>query len=529
MHLALNDEQQILRESFAKLFRAHSTPARVRGAMPLGFDPALWSELVAMGVPAMRVAEAQGGLNLPLFETILMMQEAGASLASAPVAELIIAARMLAEAGEAATAWLERVLAGEALVVPGFEDAIERPDQIVMGGAVADAVIVREGDALVLIERSGDSAGQANVANLPLARLRGAFGGQRIVLIQGEAARTAMARAAEEWRLLTAALLVGLTGQALKDAAAYACERIAFGRPIGRFQGIAHPLADSYTDVEGGRLLLWKTVAAIAENQPGASAMVAMCWAWIAEKSVDALHRALRTLGGYGLSLEYDMPLYHRRATGYVQLGGDRESILELAGKRLFCGEMAALPDAGACEISFALDTDAAATGERAARLLNDNRSAAMRDKAHHSTRSHDSAFHRLLARHGLIASGWGADEKPERAAERFAMLGALEAGGYTTHVIATTEMVGKVTDLFGTPEARAEVVTAIRNGEAVGALGFSEPGAGRMCSRRRRRRCAMATTGSSTDRRCSPPPGTWRIMCCCLRVANRDRWDTRG
>jgi alkylation response protein AidB-like acyl-CoA dehydrogenase len=102
-----------------------------------------------------------------------------------------------------------------------------------------------------------------------------------------------------------------------------------------------------------------------------------------------------------------------------------------------------------------------------------------MLQKAHHSTASHDAAFHRKLAQQGFIARGMGNAKEPERASDKFAVLGALEAAGYTTHVIATTELVGKVVDRFGSDGARAEVVEAIRTGNAVGALGFSEPGAG--------------------------------------------------
>ncbi len=478
LFLGLNDEQHLLCESFAKLFASHSTATRVREVLPTGFDAALWSELVAMGVPAMRVAEVSGGLDLPLFETVLMMQEAGRRLASVPLAEIVVAARLLAQSGEPGAGWLKRLMAGDVIVVPAIEPLTEHSRQIVMGAVIAHAVLALDGDELVLLERAGDVQLEANVAGLPLARLAGNFTANRLVILRGAAAREAMAQTIEEWRLLTAALLVGLAGQALKDAAAYACERIAFGRPIGKFQGIAHPLAESYTDIEGGRLLIWKVVAAIASRHRDAAALNAMAWAWVAEKTIAALRRSLRTLGGYGLSLEYDMALYHRRATGYVLLGGDSERLLDLAGRRLFLDEAASLPDAGRCGISFGLDESTMKKAQETAAFILANQTEAMREKAHHSTASHNAELHRKLAQGGFIAS-CGGGEEPQRALERFAILGELEAAGYTTHVIATTELVGKVVDLFGSKDARAEIVAAIKAGEAIGALGFSEPGAG--------------------------------------------------
>jgi 3-oxochol-4-en-24-oyl-CoA dehydrogenase len=203
-----------------------------------------------------------------------------------------------------------------------------------------------------------------------------------------------------------------------------------------------------------------------------------MAWTWMAEKSITALSRSLRTLGGYGLSLEYDMHLYHRRASGYVLLGGDREKSLEQAGNRLFLNEEAPLPQAGPCAISFDLDEAAIAAGNKAADFIRAQQTPAMRQNAHHSTASHDPSFHRKLAQAGYIAAGLDGG-KPESATERFAVLRELEEAGYTTHVIATTELVGKVVDRFGTAEAIAEIVASIKAGDAVGALGFSEPGAG--------------------------------------------------
>jgi 3-oxochol-4-en-24-oyl-CoA dehydrogenase len=96
MNLGLSEEQTLLRDSFAKLLRAESTPARVRAAEPLGHDPALWKSLVEFGIPAMRVSEAAGGGGMSLLDAALIAEEAGRHLASAPLIESIVAARLLA-------------------------------------------------------------------------------------------------------------------------------------------------------------------------------------------------------------------------------------------------------------------------------------------------------------------------------------------------------------------------------------------------------------------------------------------------
>jgi len=80
------EDQLMIAESFARFFDEHSSMARVRAAMPLGFDAALWRGLAEMGAFAMRVPESAGGLELGLLDAALVMEEAGRTLASGPVA-----------------------------------------------------------------------------------------------------------------------------------------------------------------------------------------------------------------------------------------------------------------------------------------------------------------------------------------------------------------------------------------------------------------------------------------------------------
>jgi len=61
LNLELSQEQQMLRDSLERLFQKESTSARIRAAEPLGFDRALWNELIALGLPLMRVPDESGG------------------------------------------------------------------------------------------------------------------------------------------------------------------------------------------------------------------------------------------------------------------------------------------------------------------------------------------------------------------------------------------------------------------------------------------------------------------------------------
>src|SRR6185369_12736153 len=136
-------------------------------------------------------------------------------------------------------------------------------------------------------------------------------------------------------------------------AADYAIERHAFGRPIGSYQGIAHPLADAISEVEGAELLVRKAIWAVARGHTDAGALVSMAYWWASQSAARAVARSLHTFGGYGVSLEYDIQLYYRRAKAWALVGGDPQQELLRAGRRLWQGEPANLPDAGEMPLEF--------------------------------------------------------------------------------------------------------------------------------------------------------------------------------
>lgn len=478
MNIALSDEQLLLKETFARLFAKESSIERVRAAAPLGFDPALWSALVESGVPLARVPENAGGLDLSLLDAAIIAEEAGRSLASAPLIEVVVAARLLAAAGEIAAPWLSKIANG-AVVVPALLPAESGFARNLPGGAVAEAVLALDGGELVLVTGATSHA-EPNIGQMPIAswNLRD---GERLALLSGAPAQSVMEAAIAEWKLLSGAWLAGLSRRALELASDYANERVQFGRPIGTFQGLAHPLADAVTAVDGGHLFVWKAIASIAEGADDAAAMISLSWWWIGQATVTAVRRAVRALGGYGLSLEYDLQLYNRRGNALVLLGGDPQGELQHAGDLLFANKASALPDAGEIDISFSADETARAHMARMQAFFLENWDDRMRGKAHHSTASHDASFHRKLAQAGLIFGAWPAEHGGTglTAGEDFAATMVLEEWNYTSHVVTITNMAGQIVMRFGSQEAKDELLPRIKAGDAVCSLGFSEPGAG--------------------------------------------------
>ncbi|WPB55549.1 acyl-CoA dehydrogenase family protein [Xylophilus sp. GOD-11R] len=105
-------------------------------------------------------------------------------------------------------------------------------------------------------------------------------------------------------RILIAAEAIGIGRAALRLAATYAQERVVFGRPIGQNQGVAHPLARAWMNLEAADLMVSKAATLYDAGQPcGAEANSAKYLA--AEAAHDACQNAVLTLGGMGYAREY--------------------------------------------------------------------------------------------------------------------------------------------------------------------------------------------------------------------------------
>jgi len=114
-------------------------------------------------------------------------------------------------------------------------------------------------------------------------------------------------------RILIAAEAVGLGQAALQRATQYAKERVVFGRPIGMNQGIQHPLAQAWMQLEAANLMVFKAASLYdAGENCGAEANAAKYLA--AEACNQACQTAIATLGGMGYAKEYHVERYLRES-----------------------------------------------------------------------------------------------------------------------------------------------------------------------------------------------------------------------
>lgn len=319
---SLNDEQRALRDTFGSLLNKECPPDRVRAAEQTGFDGDLWHQLVELGAVALGVSAERGGDGAGLVELALASEQLGRTLAPVPLVEASVAARLLARAGSAAADWLRAVLDDDRLLTIALQPALPGTAQLVPAGAIADAVIALVGNRLVVATADDRPAHVANHASAPLADFDPA-GARLETLLDGKEAIAAYEQALREWKLLTAAALVGVADGALELAADFARDRVAFGVPIASFQGVAHPLAECSIAVVGGRRLVWKA-AWFADHEPGAEQhLVPMAFLNASRAAVKATTVGVHTQGGLGFTLESPMQLFFRRAKGWANVAGD--------------------------------------------------------------------------------------------------------------------------------------------------------------------------------------------------------------
>jgi alkylation response protein AidB-like acyl-CoA dehydrogenase len=107
---------------------------------------------------------------------------------------------------------------------------------------------------------------------------------------------------------------VGVAARALELAVAYATEREQFGRRIGTYQAVSHPLASSLADAELARSLAWWATWCVAHDEPDAPVAAAAAKADAADAAVLACERAIQVLGGIGFTWEHVLHRLYKRA-----------------------------------------------------------------------------------------------------------------------------------------------------------------------------------------------------------------------
>ena len=308
LHLRYEEEHALLRAEARRWLDERFPISRVRALAESesGEDPADWKELAALGWLGLVVPEKHGGAGLGAVHLAVLMEETGRRLLPSPLLPSTLAALALSlEGSEAQRArWLPAIASGEARVV--FANGTS-----VWGAERADALIAPERTGLDVIEAR--AAGLRIEPEIVLDRTRRSA---RVTRGGGvPLGATAPSDRLVAWACVAlAAEMAGGADALLAMTAAYAATREQFGKPIGSFQAVKHPLVNVLIGVESLRSLVYAAASALDAESPDAETLARMAKAQACDVYVFAASRAVQLHGGFGFTLDCDAHLYLKRA-----------------------------------------------------------------------------------------------------------------------------------------------------------------------------------------------------------------------
>ena len=365
MALVLTEEQVMLKESAAGLLAAKAGVAQLRALRDaddeLGFNREVWQEIAAMGWPGIAVPEAYGGLGYGYTGLGLVLEQAGRHLSPSPLqASVLVGATAVNELGTEAQKQALRpaLAAGEVLVSLALQEAAQHAPEQTALAAVADGdgyvltgskILVLDAlaaDHFVVIARTaggvGDSDGltaflvPADAEGLTVERRslvdsRGVgalrFDGVSLntdaVMGAPGLAWAGLSRTLDIANIGLASELLGLATQAFELTVAYLKERKQFGKVIGSFQGLQHRAAELFAELELARSIVLQALQAIDADDPELPKLASAAKAKLCEVAQRATNEGIQMHGGIGMTDEYDIGLYIKRARVAQHCFGD--------------------------------------------------------------------------------------------------------------------------------------------------------------------------------------------------------------
>jgi alkylation response protein AidB-like acyl-CoA dehydrogenase len=190
--------------------------------------------------------------------------------------------------------------------------------------AVADVIVVRDGDGLVLVERGAFTAepvgsydGTTRLATVTVDGPGEALPGAGAATVADLTARATV---------LVASDLAGVAREAITRTVAYDREREQFGVPVGSFQAIKHALADLHVGVTMAEHAVLYAAHTVDTGAEGADLAVAVAKAKASDAALAATAAMIQYHGGIGYTWEHEAHLFYKRAKRLAGQFGDADA-----------------------------------------------------------------------------------------------------------------------------------------------------------------------------------------------------------
>jgi alkylation response protein AidB-like acyl-CoA dehydrogenase len=378
MDIGFSEEQLLLRDTARKFLDAACTTKFVRERMATqeAVTPEFWSQIAEQGWLGINFAEDDGGAGLGLVDLVVLMEEMGRAVMPGPyLATALLGGAAIREAGSPAqrAEYLPRIAAGEMKVTLAATEPNARwdasgvtmeaqpmrggfslsgaklfvadahlADIIVVAARTRDGSTMEDGVSLFLVPKDAAGLSITPMPSIDETRKLCELSFSNVAVPQtallGELHQgwPALARVYDGAAVALAAEMCGGAQRVLEMTVDYAKLRVAFGKPIGSYQGVKHKCADMLVEVENAKSLTYYAAWAIDENAPDAPAAVSMAKAYASDASRKVSNAGIQLHGGIGMTWEHDLHLYMKRAKASEVAFGDatwhRERIAALMG-----------------------------------------------------------------------------------------------------------------------------------------------------------------------------------------------------
>ncbi|KQN26081.1 acyl-CoA dehydrogenase [Sphingomonas sp. Leaf33] len=361
MPLYLNDEQTMLRDT-AKDFVADAAPVSHLRALrdandSAGFSRDLWKQFAEMGFTGILIPEGDGGLGLGHVEAGVVLEEIGRNLSPSPFLTTAVAAVEALKGSAHAAQHFPGILSGETVAALAIDEGpkhratvamraeragngfrLTGAKQFVTHGHVADLLIVAartagsadEDDGITLFAIPRDAA---NLTTTPerladssiAARME--FDGVEVdadaVIGEVDGGAANLKRLLAAGRTGAAAEMIGVGSGAMDMTVGYLKERKQFGVTIGSFQALQHRAAHLYSEMEVARAATLKAQQLLDAGDERAANAVSVAKAMSGLATTLSVQEAIQMHGGIGMTDEYDIGFYMKRARVLAEMFGD--------------------------------------------------------------------------------------------------------------------------------------------------------------------------------------------------------------
>ncbi len=365
MPLILNEEQVLVRDSARAFLADHGPVSHLRKLRDSrdaeGFSRALWKKFAEMGFCGVLVPEDLGGSGLGYVEAGVVMEEIGRNLTPSPfLSTSIVGATALLRDGNKARSreLLPKIAAGDLLLALAVDERAKhapsatalRAERSGNGFALTgDKCFVVDGhvaDLLIVAARSAGAPGETDGLTLFLvdAKAKGIETERSVMVDAHNAARIKFDRVQVDadavigevdrgWRLLegvlnagraaVAAELTGVGEGAFGRTLTYLKDRKQFGQPLGSFQALQHRAAHLFTELEITQAAVLKALQVLDSDFERAATIVSVAKARAGASATLAVQEAVQMHGGIGMTDEFDIGFFMKRARVGQELFGD--------------------------------------------------------------------------------------------------------------------------------------------------------------------------------------------------------------